>query len=784
MELVEHLVSSDQSDELKRSLAYKFIMKTVSQPMNSSECRKVFLKLTDWVIHSEHKFLRENALLGFDALTGNSFSVFHELVDESFFKKIFSSMKTHPVNVVGLIITIFSKLPENSSTQLHNTVASRLVHYLAHHGHNPIFLQSLEHLYTMYPSLLPVSTQDVTMLGNVVIHLHSSHPSNCQCIVRLDRLLSHVWITSPTTTPCCETLGSIFHVLSATATPCPPACLSAVLEALPPDILDQNLSALLDQPAERLLLTITRVFAWLEVREASLLTSSVMKLLTALGAARGSLVSTLSQTCLVRLVTQVTEVASVECRQQLVLLAINLLYGEQQSPAAIQSVAHLLPVVTQVLAVEEMWQTRDLILEAAQYFEILFPGALSGTQLQSVIQEENLPDLISERRHQLASWAWDYPGNIKLDRRPGQLVGLVNLGNTCYMNSILQALFCTQMFQSQVTASRRNPTQPVLSSMQRLFRCMNLSRRSSFSPRQFLDISRPPWFDAGHQQDCGEFLTFLLHCLEEEDKMVMDETMLPVDMQWQSCTDGGNVLDTQEDGGPSNSSQDSGVDSCGDTGPGPSSLVQTVFGGQLDTSYKCLECSYTSHVTTSFTDLPLAFPNTTRSPTPDLPNLPNISITRASSKLSVKDLLKNYLEPEYLCEDNQYQCDQCEGLRDAVKTTQIKAAPEHLIVTLLRFKFDSSTCRKVKLLRAVDCPETLSLPVSGGELVSYQLYCVVVHFGQSSEGGHYYSWVRDSEQWHKVSDEEAEAMPGSWDQEEQGRRDTPYMLFYQRESGD
>ena len=89
----------------------------------------------------------------------------------------------------------------------------------------------------------------------------------------------------------------------------------------------------------------------------------------------------------------------------------------------------------------------------------------------------------------------------------------------------------------------------------------------------------------------------------------------------------------------------------------------------------------------------------------------------------------------------------------------------------------------MKLLRAVDCPETLSLPVSGGELVSYQLYCVVVHFGQSSEGGHYYSWVRDSEQWHKVSDEEVEAMPGSWDQEEQGRRDTPYMLFYQRESG-
>ena len=40
------------------------------------------------------------------------------------------------------------------------------------------------------------------------------------------------------------------------------------------------------------------------------------------------------------------------------------------------------------------------------------------------------------RRHQLSGLVLAYPGNYKLDKMPCQLVGLVNLGNTYYMNMI------------------------------------------------------------------------------------------------------------------------------------------------------------------------------------------------------------------------------------------------------------------------------------------------------------------------------------------------------------
>ena len=151
------------------------------------------MKLTEWIVRSDHKFLRENALMGFHALADSSISVFLELIDTSYFKKLFIHMSlTKPISLVGLVMTIFSKLSKSSSIlpQLYTEVRTSLVSYLSHHGDNPVFLQSLEHLYTIFPILLPVSTQDVMMLGTVIIHLHSSHPSNCLCSVLDHAVLS------------------------------------------------------------------------------------------------------------------------------------------------------------------------------------------------------------------------------------------------------------------------------------------------------------------------------------------------------------------------------------------------------------------------------------------------------------------------------------------------------------------------------------------------------------------------------------------------------------------
>ena len=322
----------------------------------------------------------------------------------------------------------------------------------------------------------------------------------------------------------------------------------------------------------------------------------------------------------------------------------------------------------------------------------------------------------------------------------------------------------------------------------------------------FLKGSRPPWFTAGHQQDCSEFLKYLLDQLHEQElnKALSSDpnakaSLSLLQAEEKSPVKGANVQymgklrssrrpkstekeSKEEATEPVNSNDDNeklsdeATEECdaGSLEVEPSkvevdpSLVEGVFGGKMQTTVKCLSCNYESTRSELFTDIPLAFPEGKEGTVTNqkllaggdgsAPSKSNGTSPKEET-IGLFDLVDHYLKPERLEGDNKYFCDQCAGLEDAERTIHIVKSPDYLILTLLRFSYNIKTQSRSKILTDVAYPKTLHLPIEqkeegvvesdqaeatlpGSDI--YALCGVVIHSGTSSECGHYYFYGRHS----------------------------------------
>ncbi|XP_034825201.1 ubiquitin carboxyl-terminal hydrolase 46 [Maniola hyperantus] len=335
--------------------------------------------------------------------------------------------------------------------------------------------------------------------------------------------------------------------------------------------------------------------------------------------------------------------------------------------------------------------------------------------------------------------------------------GLVNFGNTCYSNSVLQALYFCRPFREKVLeykAKNKRTKETLLTCLADLFYSIATQKKKvgSIAPKKFIARLRKEKeeFDNYMQQDAHEFLNFLINHINEIILAERNQSTLKLPK-----TDG-----TKE-----------GV-TCNGTAPQSQNTdptwVHEIFQGTLTSETRCLNCETVSSKDEHFFDLQVDVDQ-------------NTSITHC---------LKCFSDTETLCNDNKFKCDNCSSYQEAQKRMRVKKLPLILALHLKRFKYMEQYNRHIKVSHRVVFPLELRLFNTSDDAVNpdrlYDLVAVVVHCGSGPNRGHYISIVKSHGFWLLFDDDMVDKIDASAIEDFYGltsdiqkSSETGYILFYQ-----
>ncbi|XP_077578343.1 ubiquitin carboxyl-terminal hydrolase 2a isoform X1 [Stigmatopora nigra] len=331
------------------------------------------------------------------------------------------------------------------------------------------------------------------------------------------------------------------------------------------------------------------------------------------------------------------------------------------------------------------------------------------------------------------------------------LVGLKNLGNTCFMNSILQCLsnthslrdYCLHNSHRRDLNNNSRTNTALMEEFAKLIQTMWSSTSSeAVSPSEFkTQIQRyAPRFVGYNQQDAQEFLRFLLDGLHNEVNRV---TIRP-----RGTVEDFDHLPDEEKGKKMWNKYLEREDS----------KIVDVFVGQLKSSLTCSHCGFCSTVFDPFWDLSLPIAK------------------KGYGEVSLMDCMRLFTKEDVLDGDEKPTCYKCKARRRCTKKFTVQKFPKILVLHLKRF---SEARRTSKLSTFVNFPmKDLDLREFASENsinAVYNLYAVSNHSG-TTMGGHYTAYCRNpsSGEWYTFNDSRVTPMSSS-----QVRSSDGYVLFYE-----
>ena len=137
---------------------------------------------------------------------------------------------------------------------------------------------------------------------------------------------------------------------------------------------------------------------------------------------------------------------------------------------------------------------------------------------------------------------------------------------------------------------------------------------------------------------------------------------------------------------------------------------------------------------------------------------------------------KEYIKPESMTGDNQCYCNICKKLNDAEVTTKLFYTPPYLIINFDYGKDKKYMPRKITFAEIIDLT---SFTDEKCKSKTYELIAVSTHIGRSGNTGHYIAYCKDlnTNIWHKFNDSSHDE---KCDFEKEVTSNTPYFLIYKK----
>ena len=382
-----------------------------------------------------------------------------------------------------------------------------------------------------------------------------------------------------------------------------------------------------------------------------------------------------------------------------------------------------------------------------------------------ILKNENLSSRFNSKKYIRINYQ-------KLTNNKFRLIGLANVGATCYMNATLQCFINVPTLTNyllrsdiyKIITQKNNIFELSCSYCNLLYHvCCDENVKNYFEPNDFKNIIgwKNPLFKGINANDSKDLINFML----EE----MNQELINLNPKINNNQNNNNIQINQEDKYIMLNIFKS------EFSKNNNSIISQNFFFITETKTRCLNCKILkyNYQVLYLLEFPLElifnFCLTNNIPCIDNKN---------NKYILLKNCFKQYSFPSQFIGDNQLYCNKCNKLTNALCQSRLYSLPKTLIIILNRGKGKIFNC-------LIDFPDILDLSkyvLCTDSINKYNLTGVITHLGESGMSGHFIAFCKHrlNGKWYKYNDA---IVTLCQDQNNEYKIGTPYILFYEYSDG-